>query len=134
MAHHQDPSDVAVVQSLFACFAAGDADGIRRLMSPTIEWVQMPGFPGGGTFQGPDAIFENVFAKLRREWIGWKSVPREFVQAGDRVLVLGHYEATWPSTGRSFRAEFAHLYKVRDGLIVSLQQFTDTRVIADAMK
>jgi ketosteroid isomerase-like protein len=134
MAREQDPSDVAVVQRLFACFAAGDADGIRTLMSPTIEWVQMPGFPGGGTFRGPDAIFESVFAKLRREWIGWKSVPREFVQAGDRVLVLGHYEATWQSTGRSFRAEFAHLYKVRDGLIVSLQQFTDTRVIADAME
>jgi len=134
MASDQVHSDVAIVRRLFDYFAAGDTDGIRALMSPTIEWVQMPGFPGGGTFYGPDAIFEGVFSKLRREWIGWKSVPREFLQAGDRVLVLGHYEATWPLTGCAMHAEFAHLYTVRDQRIVKLQQFTDTHIIADAMK
>jgi ketosteroid isomerase-like protein len=126
-------TNIPLIKQLFHRFAARDSEGVRELLSPDIEWIQMEGFPGGGRFVGVDAVFEGVFGRLRDMWEGWKAVPTEYRDAGDAVLVLGHYDGTWPATGRSFRAGFAHLYSVREGRIVRFQQFTDTALIAEAM-
>ena len=77
---------------------------------------------------GPEAVLNNVFMKLGGEWDGYAAVPREFIADGATVVVLGEYSGTYRATGVSFKAPFAHVWKLKDGKAVSFQQYTDTAV------
>ena len=126
-------TNVDVIRNLYAAFARKDDGAIRELFDPAIEWNQMEGFPGGGRHVGPEAVFRDVFGKFRDEWTVWKAPVDEVLDAGDAVIVVGSYEGTHAKNGRSFRAPFAHLYRLKHGRIVRFDQYTDTRLIADAM-
>ena len=54
--------------------------------------------------------------------------------ATDEVVVaLGDYSATCKATGKSFKAPFAHVWKLQHGKVVVFQQFTDTALQRQAM-
>jgi ketosteroid isomerase-like protein len=122
-----------IVRDLYDAFARRDNEAIRGLMAPEIEWVQMPGFPNGGTYVGADAIFEGVFSGFRKDWKEWKAVVTEWLDAGPDIIAIGYYAGIHGSTARSCHAGFAHRYTVRNGLILRFEQYTDTRAVAEAM-
>jgi ketosteroid isomerase-like protein len=66
--------------------------------------------------------------KLAGEWDGFAAVPEEFVAQGDTVVALGEYSASFKATGKSFRAPFAHVWKLAGGKVKSFWQHTDTAV------
>ena len=51
-----------------------------------------------------------------------------------RVFALGTYTARAITTGRTFKARFAHVWTMREGRIVRLQQVADTAQIAQALE
>lgn len=61
--------------------------------------------------------------------VGWlfRRSPR-VCAAWVTVAVLGEYSATCKATGKSFKAPFAHAWKLQDGKARSFQQYTDTAV------
>jgi ketosteroid isomerase-like protein len=126
-------SSLDIVKGLYASFASKDAEGIARVMDPDIVWEQNAGFPGGGTWRGLASVSENVFARLRREFGGWVTEVREWIDAGDTVVAIGEYRGTNLATGRSFAAAFAHVLEVRGGRVVRFRQFTDTAMVRAAM-
>lgn len=126
--------NVDIIKDLYANFAARDMPAIRDLLSEDIEWIQMPGFPGGGKHKGVEEVFEKVFQKFNDEWTGWCAVVTDYLDARDSVVAIGYYEGTYNSTGKSFTAEFAHHYRLKDGMIVQFQQYTDTFLIQEVMK
>lgn len=126
-------NNVETIREMYRLFAARDNEGVRRLFDPAIEWVQMDGFPGGGRYVGADAVFAGVFAGFRERWESWGAPVEELLDAGDTVVALGRYEGTYRATGRPVRAEFAHVYTLREGRITRFVQYTDTLRVAEAM-
>ncbi|MEV3920958.1 nuclear transport factor 2 family protein [Actinomadura coerulea] len=47
--------------------------------------------------------------------------------------MTGRYRGTARATGRSYEAEFAHLWRVAEGKIFWLHQYTDTARWRDAL-
>lgn len=127
-------SDIEVVKEMYRCFAEKDYDQLRKTFAPDIVWVQMPGFPGGGTYRGADDIFKHVFGKFKVEWKDWKAMVTDFSGGKGFVLATGYYEGTFIATSKFVKAEFAHMYRISDGKIVKFQQYTDTFLINEAMK
>ena len=127
-------SHVELVKRLYEAFAARDSAAIAAILDPEIVWEQNAGFPGGGTWRGLGSVSENVFARLRREFTGWATEIREWLDAGDHVVAIGEYRGTSVETGRSFVAALAHVIEVRGGRIVRFRQFTDTAMVAGALK
>ena len=127
-------SNLPVVQSLYTAFAARDAETIAAILDPEVVWEQNAGFPGGGTWRGLASISENVFARLRREFSGWATEVREWFDAGGAVVAVGEYRGISIATGRAFTAAFAHVIEVRDGRVVRFRQFTDTAMVAAALR
>lgn len=126
--------NVETVREMYRLFAQRDNEGISRLFDPRIEWVQMKGFPRGGRYVGADAIFvDGVFSGFREQWKDWKAVVERYLDAGESVVALGFYEGTYRSTGRSMRAEFAHVIELEGGRIVGFVQYTDTLKVDEAM-
>jgi hypothetical protein len=78
-------------------------------------------------------VLEGVFARLGEDWEVFEVAPEELLDAGDRVVALGRYNATYKATGRRVQAQFVHVCGVRGGRVTSFQQYTDTKHFADAV-
>jgi ketosteroid isomerase-like protein len=121
-------SNVEVVRQLYAAFAKGDGPAVLARMDPGIVWNEAENFPYAdhNPYVGPAAVGEGVFFRLATEWNNFQAVPSEFLDAGETVVVLGRYKATYISTGAQLDAQFAHVWRLRDGKITAFQQYTDT--------
>ncbi len=51
----------------------------------------------------------------------------------ETIIVIGSYAGRHYVTGKVFRSPAAHVYDVGDGKVSRFRQFTDTKVIWDAM-
>ncbi|MEP6913526.1 MAG: nuclear transport factor 2 family protein [bacterium] len=127
-------SNLNSVQSVYDAFAKGDIPAVLGFLSPDIEWTEAEGFPYGGTYNGPNAVLEGVFMRLGGEWDGFRVVPDEFIDAADTIVVLGKYSGTYKATGKSFKANFAHVWKIQAGKAVRFVQYVDTLIVHRALQ
>ncbi len=102
-------------------------------LAPDAEWTEAEGFPCAGTYVGPAAIIAGVFQRLGTEWVDYRATVHSFMEDGDRVTAFGVYSGTYKATGKAMRAEFVHLYEVRDGKIARMRQYVDTAMVRQAM-
>lgn len=127
--------NVRLVRSLYEAFGRGDVPAVLAAMDPRIEWNEAENFPYAdkNPYLGPAAIVEGVFARLGGEWDGFEVVLEELLDAGDAVVTTGRYKGVYKKTGARIHAQFAHVWKLRDGRIVGFQQYTDTAQVAKAV-
>src|SRR5262245_4498209 len=64
---------------------------------------------------------------------GFDGVLEDMLDAGDYVIGLGHYVGRYRSTGEQIRAQFAHVWTVKDGYVTQWRQYVDTKQFADAV-
>ena len=127
-------SNLNSVQGVYDAFAKGDIPAVLGFLSSDVDWTEAEGFPYGGTYTGPNAVLEGVFMRLGTEWESFAVVPDEFIDGGDTVVVLGKYSGTYKATGKSFQANFAHVWKVREGKAVRFVQYVDTLIVHRALQ
>jgi ketosteroid isomerase-like protein len=127
-------NNVDLIRGAYDAFAKGDVGTVLGLLSPEINWTEAEGFPYGGTYVGPRAVLENVFMRLGSEWDGFAAVPCEFIDGGDSLVALGKYSGTYKATGKSFQAEFAHVWKIKEGKAVKFVQYVDTALVQRALE
>ena len=127
-------TNLNAVKAVYDGFAKGDIPAVLELLSREIEWTEAEGFPYGGTYHGTRAVLEGVFMRLGSEWDGYAAVPEEFIDGGDTVVVLGEYSGKYKKTGKSFRAKFAHVWRVQDGKAIRFTQYTDTLLADRALR
>jgi uncharacterized protein len=60
---------------------------------------------------------------------GIASHPNSF-ETDDRVFAIGTYSARAKATGKSFKAQFAHVWTLRDGSSSAFKQCADTVQLA----
>jgi ketosteroid isomerase-like protein len=124
-------ANITVVRRLYD--ARGNPEVIRQVLAPDVRWEVVEGFPYSDVYLGLDTVLERFFKRLFTEFEDWHTEPSEFFAADDRVFALGTYSARAKATGRTFKARFAHLWTLRDGMIVRLQQCADTVQVARAL-
>jgi ketosteroid isomerase-like protein len=117
---------VAVVEQLYAALGSSDRAAYRTLLDRDVEWHFMDGFPHGGIRHGVDAILEQTFEPLMSDFDDWHIDVEEILEASEAVIGLGRYRGRDRATGRPVTAAFCHVFRVRAGRVVKVQQFTDT--------
>ncbi len=127
-------SNLNAVQGVYEAFAKGDIPAVLAFLSPDIDWTEAEGFPYGGTYIGPNAVLDGVLMRLGTEWEGFAAIPDEFIDAGDTVVVLGTYSGRYKSTGKSFQANFAHVWKIQTGKAIRFVQYVDTLIVQRALQ
>ncbi len=127
--------NVQFIRGIYEAFAKGDVPAVLEQLDQSIEWNEAENYiyADRNPYIGPQAVLEGVFTRLGTEWEGYTVTPEEFLDAGDRVVVLGTYSGIYKATGREVRAQFAHVWGVREGRVTSFQQFTDTKQFADVV-
>ena len=122
------------IRSMYEAFARGDVPAVLATLDANVEWTEADGFPYRGTYTGPDAVLNGVFARLGSEWDGFRAEPREFIDGGDQVVVLGRYSGTYKETGKAFEADFAHVWSLRDGKVLRFRQYVDSALVQEALR
>jgi len=130
-----EPENRRLVEQAYASFKAGDIPTLLESMSEDITW-QLPeieNVPFAGKRQGRGAVAQ-FFTTLASLQDARSFEPREFMAQGDKVAVLGQYVWQVKANGRTYGADFAHVFTVRSGRIVAFHEYTDTAAAAKAFR
>jgi len=127
----QETQNTKVVQDAYAAFGRGDIPGVIANLADDVVWNGVYGagahVPTSGERRGKAAVAE-FFGQVAANVNFLKFEPKEFVATGDKVVALGHYTATTP-TSRTFDSDFAMVFTVRDGKVTHFQEFADSAAI-----
>jgi ketosteroid isomerase-like protein len=127
--------EVELVRGVYASHEVRDTAGLLDLLDEDVEWVQAEGHPyaGPGPWRGHAEVTARVVTPINEDWDAFITRVDEIIDAGDRVVVTGHYTGTYKATGRSIDAAVCVVYTLRDDKIVKFHQFCDTAQIRGAM-
>ena len=128
-------SNVQLAKDLYEAFGRGDVGTVLGAFDPNIEWRQAEGNPyepSGAAWRGPDAVTQNLLLRIANDWDGFTVTPKEFHDAGDTVVVEGRYTGVVKATNTTVDAQFCHVWRIRDGRLISFQQYVDTGQLQDA--
>jgi ketosteroid isomerase-like protein len=129
----EDP--VAIVRSAYEAFGRGDIPAVLAVMDPDVEWVESEAeaIPTRGTHIGPQAIAENVFGTVPRDWQEFAIVPEDFFAAGNTVIVRGRVRAVAKDSGRSMDVPYVHVFTIADGKLRRMTNHHDTAVWVETL-
>jgi uncharacterized protein len=125
---------VKVVQDAYRAFGEGDIAKVLSLLDENVEWYEAEHITywPGGLFIGPQAVLEGVFARIPKDFEGFRVTVDRVVGFGETVLAQGRYSGKAIATGRKFDAQVAHIWDFRNGKVVRFQQYSDTWQFAQA--
>lgn len=121
-------SPVETIKAAYAAFGRNDPSVLFAAMDSGITWNEAEGNPlaDRNPYIGVQAIGEGVFGRLLGAIDGFTAVPVTVIDGTDDVVVLGRYGGTMKASGAALDAQFCHVYRFRDGKVVSFQQYTDS--------
>ena len=121
--------NVEFVKGVYAAFGAGDVPQVLGWMHPQLQWTETAGYKYGGVYRSPEAVLEHVFSKIPGDFESFSIDIERLLDAGDVVVMQGHYVATGKATGKSVRAAVTHVLEIADGKIVRFDQYVDSATI-----
>ena len=129
-------SNVETTKKGYESFQRGDIPTLMKdMIDDNCTWIS-PGpkdkLPWAGTFKGKQEI-ANFFAQVDQNLELSEFAPREMIEQGDTVVVLGTLAGRSKKTGKSVKNEWAHVFKYRQGKFVFFQEYIDTAADVLAM-
>jgi uncharacterized protein len=116
-----------VVKKAYDAFGRGDVGAILSLCAPTVDWALVgPAKLGYAGKRKTHAEITDFFVKVNELDEIHAFEPREFIENGDNVAVLGWEKCTARDTGKPFETEWAHVFTVQDGKVTRWRGFIDT--------
>jgi ketosteroid isomerase-like protein len=122
-------NNVDFVKGVYAAFGAGDVPKVLGSMHPQIQWNETAGYKYGGVYRSPQAVLENVFAKIPVDFESFSVDVERLIDGGNVVVMQGHYVARGKATGKGVRAAVTHVLEISDGKIVRFDQYVDSATI-----
>ncbi|KAF4950755.1 hypothetical protein FSARC_13099 [Fusarium sarcochroum] len=117
-----------VIQRLYDAFARGDGTAALAEMHETLHWNEADNFmySDRNPYTSPQAVAEGVFGRLVTDWENYEATATEILESGDTVVALGRSKGIHRGTRKVMDAQFAHVWRLKDGKIVGFQQYIDT--------
>jgi ketosteroid isomerase-like protein len=127
--------NVKLIRDCFDAFGRGDAGFIVARVSNDVDWRHAggPEIPYDGAYKGRDGVGD-FFTRIGEavDVLTWE--PKHVLPAGDEVVATGHWKGKAKPTGRTFAADWAMVFGVRNGEITSFYVVEDTARVAAAFR
>ena len=123
-----------MIAAYYDSFSRGDISFMLNLMHTDIEFRSSENFiyADRNPYRGRDGV-QRLVNRIAEDWETFTIVPEEITGAGDMVIARGRYIGKFKGTGFPLNAEFVHVFKFREGLIVLQHNYTDTAQFRDAV-
>ena len=121
-------SPVETVKAAYEAFGRNDPSVLFGAMDPAIVWNEAEGYPlaDRNPYVGPQTVGADVFGRVLSAIDSFTATPTTIIDGGDHVVAIGRYGGTHKASGATLDAQFCHVYRFRDGKVVTFQQYTDT--------
>ncbi len=119
-------NNLQIVQDAYGKFGSGDVAGLIGLLSDDIDWrvPEIENASFAGARRGHDAMYDFFTVLVAEEEIT-QFEPIEFIDGGDKIVVLGRSAATVRETKRSYQTDWVHIFTIKDGKITNFHEFFD---------
>jgi uncharacterized protein len=129
-------SNIEAIKRSYEFFKRGDIPALLEdLIADNCTWIS-PGpkdkLPWAGTYKGKQEI-ANFFVQVERTLEFSEFTPREMIEQGNIVVVLGTLAGRAKTTGKPVKNEWAHVFKFSQGKVVFFQEYIDTAADVLAM-
>ena len=121
------------LRNVYGPLSRGSVDELLNAVAHDIEWNMPETVPWGGSHHGLDgmrALVEIFEDHVEGSW----ALPDDFLDAGDRIVVLGRSRGRARSSGQHFDVPFVHVWGMTDGVPVSFRGYFDTAAVMAALQ
>ena len=122
---------VEIIAELYAALARRDLPTIMELFDPEISVSQTGLLPWGGEYHGFEGV-QQFFGELFRH-IDSQLAVEEFIDAGDKVIVIGWSRGHVRATGATFNIRAVHVWTVKGEKGVRFEPNIDTPKMLEAL-
>ena len=119
--------NVELVREVYRAWAAGDFSA--GAFAPDFEWGQLPDAVEPGPRRGPEV--GDALRRLFEAYKDFRVEAEEFLDTGDRVVVIGYVRGTGRKSGMELDQRFAFVWRVRDAMLTGFQVYRER---AEALK
>lgn len=125
---------ISLVRTFYEAFARGDFPAAIAGLDAAVEWheTEVSALPMAGTHRGPEGVARGVF-RSAIQWDDFAAVPDVFLDAGEYVVVLGRFHGRGRTSGHPLDAPFAHVWRLRNGRIAYVRNYTDTAQFLESL-
>lgn len=116
-----------VVREAYDAFGRGDIAALTALIAPEVDWecVVPAHWPYAGRRRTPQQV-AHFFTDLSQAEDVQAFEPREFLEAGEHVTVLGWERTTAVETQKTYESQWVQVFTVKEGKITRWRHFFDT--------
>jgi ketosteroid isomerase-like protein len=125
--------DIESLWRIYDAMSGWRIEELRRDVTHDIEWNLPDSVPWGGIHHGQDGL-ESVAEIFQDHVEGIWADPDDFLDAGDRIVVLGRIRGRARSSGQDFEVSFAHVWAMADGVPSSFRAYFDSSPITAALR
>lgn len=115
---------VEIARKGYDAFLEGKLSTVAQMIDPAFVAYLPEGLPGAKTYRGPEGFLAGVREQLEA-FEEWRLEPQEFIDAGNRVLVLVHQRGRGRLSGVEVEVYTAWLWTFGNGKAVELRVFLD---------
>ena len=124
--------NVGIVREAYEAFIKGDLEAVFAACDSDIELqVSDAYFDAPRTYRGHEGM-RQLFAAQAEVFDPFRLEPEEFLDAGDRVLVMARAGGLARGSGIDVFGRFGHLWTVRGTKIAAFKEFKDPREALEA--
>jgi ketosteroid isomerase-like protein len=125
--------NVEIVRSAFAAWVGGDRERALDLAHPEIVVDATRRVFNPATYVGVEGV-RRMFADMDEVWEEFRPDQLEFIDAGDRVVVIGRAIGKGKSSGVKVERSLAAIWTVRDGRVIRVEtSYVDRRAALEAV-
>jgi ketosteroid isomerase-like protein len=116
-----------LVMQAYEMYKNKDIKGILALQDDEVEWISPESeyIPFSGGYHGRDEVAQ-FFSKLEQAQEVIQFEPRTFIAEGEKVVVTGISSWHVKATGQTYDNPWCHIFTIRDGKIIRLEQYNHT--------
>jgi ketosteroid isomerase-like protein len=115
--------NVELVRTVLAGWARGDFRANSDLFDAHFEWKQRPDAVEPGSHRGVSV--GTALRQIFEVWEDYRIEAEEYIDAGDRIVVVGRARGTARASGLELDQSLFFLWTARDGKLASVELFRD---------
>jgi uncharacterized protein len=117
-----DPEVVKLLRDGYAAYSRGDLDTVLNLLADDVELVPPPSSPEPQPLRGREAVRRYLLPDLFDDQ---RAEPEEFVERGDRIMVVARVLARGSGSGVELDQTVFHVWTLERGRAVRLEVHVD---------
>ena len=115
--------NVEIVKAFMSTFEEGDRDKWREYFDPGVVWdTSASNMPSAGIYHGHQGV-ERFFRDWLGTWRDYEVASREYLDAGDSVVIVFRQGGTGRESGIQIERDFFGVYDLRGSKVVRFRLY-----------